>query len=377
MHILYPIGTYYPAQSGGPSNSVYWLARALRQQSVQVTVVSTDTDQPADTPRNQWLDTDAGRVLYAQTRHHRLPIRAIRAALSQLPTADVVHLTSLFYTTSLVVGWVALRGGKRIVWSPRGELASAARTHRSTLKNVVLNWLKRQAPRITFHVTSPAEATDVQAVFGPEATIVQLPNYLDLPPLMPRVAGRYLLFLGRLHPIKGLDNGLRALAQSRAFVQGNWQFRIVGPDPDQYGNHLRELATYLGIAQRIQIEAPVTGVAKTQLLANAHALLLPSHSENFGNVVVEALAQATPVIAATGTPWQVVADRQAGFWVSNQPDRLAAAIDACLSLPAPTYAAYRQNAHQLAQDTFDSKANAWRWVEAYQRILNPVALCAE
>lgn len=182
MHVLFPIGTFYPAQSGGPSNSVYWLTKALRQQSVQVTVVSTDTDQPVDTPRNQWLDTDAGRVRYARTRHHRLPIRAIRAALSQLPTADVVHLTSLFYTTSLVVGWVALQQGKRIVWSPRGELAAAARTQRTTSKRVVLNWLKGYAHRITFHVTSDAEAADVLAVFGPTAAVLELPNYFELPP---------------------------------------------------------------------------------------------------------------------------------------------------------------------------------------------------
>ncbi|CCG99598.1 putative glycosyltransferase [Fibrella aestuarina BUZ 2] len=377
MHVLFPIGTFYPAQSGGPSNSVYWLTKALRQQSVQVTVVSTDTDQPVDTPRNQWLDTDAGRVRYARTRHHRLPIRAIRAALSQLPTADVVHLTSLFYTTSLVVGWVALQQGKRIVWSPRGELAAAARTQRTTSKRVVLNWLKGYAHRITFHVTSDAEAADVLAVFGPTAAVLELPNYFELPPLVARQAGRYLVFLGRLHPIKGLENLVKALAQSKVFVQENWYLRLVGPDSDGYSHHLRELATYLGIAHRIQIEAPVAGLAKAHLLANAHALLLPSHSENFGNVVIEALAQGTPVIASTGTPWQLLADRQAGFWVSNQPDSLAAALDACLSLPSLVYATHRQNARRLAQEHFDSRTNAWRWVEAYERVLNPTLLCAE
>lgn len=377
MHVLFPIGTFYPAQSGGPSNSVYWLAKALRQEDVQVTVAATDTDQPADTLRDQWLDTDAGRVCYARTRHHRLPIRAIRVALSQLPTADVVHLTSLFYTTSLVVGWVALRQGKRIVWSPRGELAVAARTQRTNLKRVVVNWLKKHAHRIAFHVTSDAEAADVRAEFGAAVTVLQLPNYLELPPLVARQAGRYLLFLGRLHPIKGLENLVQALAQSTVFRQGNWCLRLVGPDPDGYSHHLRALATYLGLAQQIRIEPPVAGLAKTQLLANAHALLLPSHSENFGNVVVEALAQSTPVIASTGTPWQLLADRQAGFWVSNQPDSLAAAIDTCLSLPDRVYATYRQNARRLAQEHFDSRTNAWRWVEAYQHLLNPLFLCAE
>lgn len=196
MHILFPIGTFYPAQSGGPSNSVYWLAKALRQQNVQVTVVSTDTDQPAATPRNRWLTTDAGQVLYAPTRYHQLPLRAIRAALRQLPTADIVHLTSLFYPVSLVVGWVALRRGKRIVWSPRGELAIAARTQqRAILKKMVLNWLKGHARRITFHATSEAEAADVRAVFGATSDLIQLPNYIQLPPVARRQPERYLLFL--------------------------------------------------------------------------------------------------------------------------------------------------------------------------------------
>ncbi len=384
MHVVYPIGTFYPAQSGGPSNSVYWLAKALVRQGLQVTVISTDTDQPDSTPRDQWLTTDAGQVRYVSTRHHNLPRRHIRQSWRVLPTADVVHLTSLFYPLSMAVAALALWHKKPLVWSPRGELAPAALAIRHRMKQVFLSLIRPWVSRITFHATSPEETAQIRAQFGPHVHVVELPNYLELPqpvpPPLPTSAPPYLLYLGRLHPIKALDRLLEAVALSPVFIDGPWQLRLVGADADGYGATLRQQANALGLSNRVNFEPPVTGEAKQRLLADAYALVLPSHSENFGNVVVEALAQGTPVIAAHGTPWSLLPAEQAGFWVANDPTTLGATLDACLSLPPGKYAQYRQRATTLARAQFDINTNSHRWVSAYNSlttILLTKPLCAE
>jgi glycosyltransferase involved in cell wall biosynthesis len=272
----------------------------------------------------------------------------------------------------LAVGFLALLRGKVVVWSPHGELAPAALAYRSARKKAALKWLLRKSKAITFHTTSPNETAQVKQQFGPSVRVIELPNYMELPALLPRSnkqSSPYLLFLGRLHPIKALDKLIEAIALSSAFRQGSWQLRLVGPDLDGYGDILRRQTDRLNITNRITFELPVSGIEKEVLLANAYALVLPSHSENFGNVVVEALAQGTPVIASTGTPWATLSTTNTGFFVSNDPAELAAAITACLSLSADAYAGYRERALALAQDQFDIKTNSYRWLAAYQQTL--------
>ena len=53
---------------------------------------------------------------------------------------------------------------------------------------------------------------------------------------------------------------------------------------------------------------------------------MPSHNENFGNVVVESLSQGTPVIASTGTPWKILEKYHAGYWIKNNPENIAKKI---------------------------------------------------
>ncbi len=390
MHILYPIGTFYPAQSGGPSNSVYWLARALVQQGEQITVLSTATDQPAETHLDQWLDTEAGQVRYVSTRRHTVPVSLIRQAIRALPTADVVHLTSLFYTLSLMVGMVALTKGKAVVWSPRGELSAAALAIRPGLKRFILRIIQRWADQITFHTTSAKETACVYRQFGSSVRVIELGNFYPIDPAcgLPIADGspatdeasRYLLYLGRLHPIKALDQLIKALSTSVVFRTGGWQLRLVGPDLAGYGTTLRQLVADENLTAQVSFEPPVAGIQKDHLLANAYLLALPSHSENFGNVVVEALAQGTPVLASTGTPWQILDTEGAGFWIANDTISLQTAIDTALSLPIDQYRAYRQRARTLAQQHFSIDGNIHRWVNAYQTVITlhqPTSICVE
>ena len=70
---------------------------------------------------------------------------------------------------------------------------------------------------------------------------------------------------------------------------------------------------------------------------------MPSHNENFGNVVVESLSQGTPVIASTGTPWQILQKYKAGYWISNSPEKIAEILDDVLILSKQEYNLMRLN----------------------------------
>ena len=123
----------------------------------------------------------------------------------------------------------------------------------------------------------------------------------------------YLLFLSRVHPKKGLDLAIRAFAEI-ADESPNLRLVVAGPDPSGWGETLRPLADSLGVGDRVLWPGMLHGDAKWGALYRAEALLLPSHQENFGIVVAEALACATPVLISDKVNiWREVRDDGAGL----------------------------------------------------------------
>lgn len=366
MHILFPIGSFYPSQAGGPSNSVYWLAEALVQAEHQVTVVTTGLDIPPDM-RDRWADTEAGRVRYVSTRNHHLPLQMIWTALCQVPQADVVHLTSIFHAPSLPIALWSFLQKKKVLWSVRGELAPNALVFRRFLKKMYLSAVQMLRSAVVFHSTSPAETEQVQAIFGRQVRVIEVPNFMELPTQQERRSDhRFLLYIGRIHPIKALDNLFDALAISQSLE--SLYLKIAGRGDVAYTDYLKQKAVALGLDTRIEWLGEVTGETKQQLLADAYCTLLVSHTENFGVSVTESLAQGTPVIASTGTPWEILEQAQAGFWTDNQPKVLSEVINRAMSMSDSEYLAYRARARALVQAHFDITANVERWMEVYNSL---------
>jgi glycosyltransferase involved in cell wall biosynthesis len=123
-----------------------------------------------------------------------------------------------------------------------------------------------------------------------------------------------------------------------------------------------------GLTDKVRFVGSVEGESKQQLYADAHLLILPSHSENFGNVVIESLAQGTPVIASIHTPWQVLDEERTGRWVANDPASLRQAIEPFLGMPDGAYHQYRMRALQLARRDYDIATHFAVWTHLYETV---------
>lgn len=375
MNILMSADCFYPAQLGGPSSAIYWQAKALTQAGHRVTVVATSHALPPDIPLEQWLSMDCGRVIYTKNPHFYFPIKHVWYGWKAIRNADIVHVNSLFYPAS--VGWVLLSrlAKKPVVWSPHGELSPVALGFRPRLKQVLLKLFRRLSALIWFQATCKAEAAYVRHHFGPHTHVGEIRNLMELPvtiaPTRPdSTAPRYLLFIGRLHPIKAIDQLIEALSASTLFRNSTINLLIVGPVSDkQYAQQLHQQVQTLNLAAKISFREAVHGNEKEQMYANAFLTILPSHSENFGNVVIESLAQGTPVIASTGTPWQLLETERAGSWVNNDPDSIRAAIETYLSMPENVYQPYRKRAAALARRDYDVVANVGLWEHFYKQVM--------
>ena len=356
--LLVLVGSFYPDQTGGPANTVYWMAKNLAGRGVRTTVVTSDRGLTPEFVRDTWTDTAFGRVIYLTTPNIYLPWRVIGTAIRQLRHFQTVYFTSVFYTLSLVLVPLAVLSGKKVVWSPCGELLSPALAYGKYRKKAVLRLVRLLARRVVFHATSDAELEAIRQVMGPKVRVVKLPWTMELPEQEPRMPEKYLLFVGRIHPIKGLENLLQALASSAVFRASDHYLKIVGDAGNEYGKTLASLAGDLGLQEKVQFTGRLEGVAKNRAFANARCTILPSFSENFGAVVVESLAQSTPVIASTGTPWELLETYGAGIRTGNDPESLGAAIDRFMLMPEDTYENCRRNAYRLVCERFGSGRNA-------------------
>jgi glycosyltransferase involved in cell wall biosynthesis len=183
-----------------------------------------------------------------------------------------------------------------------------------------------------FHATADSEREDIRRA-GFRQPICVLPNGIDVPPVVARPAPgpRQLLYLGRIHPKKGIDILLNAWRDvQRRFA--DWELHIAGPDNEGY------LATMQGLARQLRLErvifrGPLYGDEKSRAYRAASAFVLPTHSENFGMTVAEALAAGTPAIVTTGAPWEGLATEGAGWWIQIGIDPLVACLTEVLALP--------------------------------------------
>jgi glycosyltransferase involved in cell wall biosynthesis len=172
-----------------------------------------------------------------------------------------------------------------------------------------------------------------------------------------------LLFLGRISWKKGLDRLVQALAQ----VPGA-TLVIAGNDEEGYRPRLESLAAGAGVAGRILFVGAVAGADKAALLHGADALVLPSYSENFGNVVLEAMAAGLPVaVTAEVGAAQLVAESGAGLVAAGDPPALAAALAGLLA-DAPLRQAMGQRGIAAARQ-FSWQTIAARMEQVYQEIL--------
>ncbi len=374
MNILMSADCFYPSQLGGPSNAIYWQAKALTQAGHRVTIVATSYALPADTQLDKWLSMDCGRVIYTRNPHFYCPIKHIWYGWQAIRNADIIHVNSLFYPASVV--WVLLSRlvKKPVVWSPHGELSSVALGFRPRLKRVLLKLFRRISGSIWFHATSAAEAADIRYQFGPDTHVGEIRNLMELPVTVApthtdSMAPRYLLYIGRLHPIKAIDKLIEALGTSTLFRHRDFCLLIVGPVSDKpYVQQLHQQVQTLNLAAKTSFREAVHGNEKEQIYANAFLTILPSHSENFGNVVIESLAQGTPVIASAGTPWQLLETERAGSWVNNDPNSLRTAIETYLNMPEDVYQTYRKRAAELARRQYDSTTNIGLWEQFYEQV---------
>ncbi len=385
MKILHVVPGYAPAwRYGGPAHSVHGLCAALVRQGHEVEVFTTDANgsETLDVESGVPTERDGVRVTYFPVGRLRRFLRSAaleRALHHEVERFDLVHLHTLFSWSNVQAARAARGAHVPCAVSPRGMLVHELIERRGTLrKKLWLKWFDRplleQAALV--HVTSEVEARELLAAGLEPGKIVTVPNGVEVlgpPPRSHEVSARlveltserpYLLFLGRLSWKKGLDRLIDALAAVDV------RLILAGPDDEGIAARLLERATRVGVREQVRWIGLVHGNDKRWLLSRAEALVLPSSSENYGNVVIEALAEGTPAITTPGVGASgVLRASESGLVAFASAQALARCLKSFLDLPVAARASMgrRGQAHVARHLGWDSLARAMH--AAYARTL--------
>lgn len=222
---------------------------------------------------------------------------------------DLLHLHGLFTWPSNVARTFGRRTNRPVIVSPHGMLEPWALANSAWKKRLFRLLIEDANLRgaACLHALCAAEAAQIRRL-GFTNPIAVVPNGVELPiaasattfvAAFPRARGRRIvLFLGRVHPKKGLPHLIDAWAQVKRDRRAldDWMLVIAGPDQRGHAAEVTRRVAERGLGDDIQVIGPLYGELKESALAAAAAFILPSFSEGFSIAILEAMARRLPVL---------------------------------------------------------------------------------
>lgn len=332
-------------RSGGIHEAILGQARALSATGRGLTLISAQAPgQRPDPALGLNLRTVKGTGPLARSR-----VPGLTKTLDDTE-ARVVHLHGMWLPalSTSARRWRQARTDRALVLSPHGMLDPWALGNSCWKKRLAMALFERATLRACdcLHALNPAEAAAIRAQ-GLNRPIAVIPNGVNLPeqsrplatfpnrPAPTDVADprRVMLFLGRLHPKKGVAETLRAWSRLSPALHADWRLVIAGWDDGGHGETLTALATELKLDREVTFAGAVFGADKYAWLARASGFVLASYSEGLPMAVLEAWAHRVPVFMSAACNLPEGFSSGAAIEVVPDPQRLAATLAEHLARP--------------------------------------------
>lgn len=385
MRILHVINGV-DSRAGGPTMAMAGLCKAQRDAGLDVSVLATfragqGRDLADDLIAHLVPVTTVGPTQGGLSNHPDLDA-ALRRAIGE---TDIVHAHGIWEQMQHSAARIARDLGKPYVITPHGMLTPWSLNQKWLKKKIyLLLRLRRDLDQAAaIHFTSSAERDATAPLRLKPTTIVEqlgvdLREFANLPPAgflrsrFPQIgARRIVLFLGRLHPGKGMEYLIPALASPSL---KDVALVAVGPDSSGFQASLEQSASAAGVNDRVIFTGMLRGPDRIAALRDADLFALPSEHENFGIVVVEALACGVPVVISDGVAIHgelTAANVGSSVPVADVP-ALAAEIAQWLS-DEPRRIRTAQLARAFAFENFDWTKIGTRWRAHYAGLIGPTS----
>jgi glycosyltransferase involved in cell wall biosynthesis len=382
LRILKVMPFYEPAtQYGGAVSQAGQVCAELARRGHVVRVLTTDMGQAPDLQRDRWIEREGCLVYYATTRpwHRVVPYwtpTLAKPLRHTLPETDVLALNVGLTLTNRIASRLAVKLGVPYVYNAEGALCPLRLRLKRFSKAVFLRLVERPLliKAAACQALTDKDAEDLVAQGVPRTRIAKIPN--GILPLRTEGGSAFrlrhgidaqaplLLFLGRLHHIKGLDVLIQAFAQCE---DRDAQLVLAGADGDGSGARALALASRLGVSDRVFGIGHLETEDKLQALDAADLFVLTSRTEGLPIAVLEALAAGLPCLLTDACNVPEVAQAGAGRVVPLEIQRIVGAMDELL---ADTRLREEMGlaARLLAQETFSLESVVIALEDLYRRV---------
>ena len=178
-----------------------------------------------------------------------------------------------------------------------------------------------------------------------------------------------LLFLSRIHPLKGLERLFIIFSKINKKFKMEWNLIIAGSGEKTYLNKLKDLAVSLNISENIFFEGPIYGSQKVNIISSSDLFVLPTFSENFGIVIAESLSRGVPVITTKAAPWKILNERNCGLWVDNTSEGIYKGLETAFNWSDDEILTIKNNCIKFSKENFLWENIVPNTIELYEWLL--------
>lgn len=297
--------------------------------------------------------------------------RAVAGVMEKVKP-DVVHVNCCWTPDCAMVQRLAQKMGFRAVLSPHGMLEPwIVRRHYLTRKLPALMLYQRAAVQKADCLLATAESErDNLLKLGYNLNVRVVRLGIDADGIAMKKSWQrtgQILFLSRVHPKKGIHFLIEAAAELRAELQGH-RIVVAGEGEADYVSALKHQIRDLGLQDVVELVGGVYDAEKWRLFQTSDFFVLPTHSENFGLAIAEALASGTPVVTTVGTPWSDLNACCAGAWIGIGTKPLAETLRRFLTLSEEELETMGRNGRKLIERKYSARAMAEQMMEVYREL---------
>jgi len=336
MRILHVIPSV-SERSGGPATAIVPMCRALMRQGTEVQLVST-TDGLAENPDVVEYKGVPAMFFPPQLGASFKYSRPLAKWLSSnVKSFDLAHIHAVFNHSSVAASQACRKAGVPYVIRPLGTLDPWSMTQKSLRKGLFwrLSGKAMLHGASAVHYTSEAEKLSTERHLNlNHGKVISLGIDAHNSNSNGRMFSEpYVLVLSRLHPKKAVDiliEAFQSLIRSEKFAR--WRLVIAGDGPPDYVSKLKGQVAATSHRDRITFTGWLDDDKKHEVLGGASLLALPSHQENFGLCVMEALSHSVPVLISPNVNLATeIVSANAGWISAIDKDALATRLAEALS----------------------------------------------
>lgn len=344
--------------TGGPARSVPQTCVELAGLDIFIELITQKSSDMVDVPQKARLTVRFYSIW-------ELFLYGSRLSPSDI---DLIHLQHIWNPYIQVMAFWAYQKKIPYIITTRGMLEPWIMARNSWKKKIgMFLYQKKAIQRASYiHATALMEANHIKEL-GFNNPISIIPNGIDLSvikEIKENYGTRKMVFLSRIHPKKGIELLLEAWCNSET---KGWSLEIGGEGDADY---MKKLISSVKEYKNIHFVGAKYDKDKWDFLRSADVMVLPTYSENFGNVIAEALVIGVPVITTTGTPWGDLETYKCGWWIDLSVANLENTLEKVFSTPAEILEVMGNQGRKLVAEKYDIKAVAKKIVDLYQKVLN-------